>query len=123
MTDSTEREAFEILQALIARPFDDCIPVGREFPDLTTQHSIYAVRHRTEGLLYIGKSQNPKLRFTGGHKALVWCWIERYNPDDVRITAYPLDYRQWTTLSLNLENLIIQATKPPFNAKIPMRDG
>lgn len=123
MSNATEKEALEILQALIARSFDDCIPVGREFPALTTQHSIYAIRHRTEGLLYIGKSQNPRQRFTGGHKALVWCWIERYNPDDVRITAYPLDYQQWTTLSLDLENLIIQATKPPFNAKIPMRDG
>lgn len=122
MPDSTENEALEILQTLISRPFEDCIPVGRDFPALTTKHSIYAVRHRTEGLLYIGKSQNPKQRFTGGHKALVWCWIERYNPDDVRLTAYPLDYRQWTTLSLNLEALIIHATKPPFNAKIPMRD-
>lgn len=122
MTDATENEALEILQALVSRPFEDCIPVGREFPTLTTKHSIYAVRHRTEGLLYIGKSQNPRLRFSGGHKALVWCWLEKYNADDVRITAYPLDYRQWTTLSLSLETLIIQATKPPFNVKIPMRD-
>ena len=120
--DSTETEALEILQALVSRPFEKCIPVGREFPALTTQHSIYAVRHRTEGLLYIGKSQNPRLRFTGGHKALVWCWLEGYNPLDVRIAVYLLDYRQWTTLSLSLETLIIQATKPPFNAKIPMRD-
>lgn len=122
MTDSTEDEALEILQALISRPFEECIPVGREFPTLTTQHSIYAVRHRTEGLLYIGKTQNPKQRFASGHKALVWSWLELYNPQDVRITAYPLDYYQWTALSLSLEKLIIQATKPPFNAKIPMRD-
>lgn len=122
MTDALDQEAQAILQALISVPFDDCIPVGRNFPTLTTRHSIYAVRHRTEGLLYIGKAQNPKQRFTNGHKALVWCWIERYNPEDVRITAYPLEYIQWATLSLDLENLIIRASEPPFNVKIPMRD-
>lgn len=122
MTDLTENEALEILQTLVSLPFADCIPVGREFPTLTTQHGIYAIRHRAEGLLYIGKAQNPRLRFTGGHKGLVWCWLEGYKPDDVRIATHPLDYRQWTTLSLSLETLIIQATKPPFNVKIPMRD-
>lgn len=122
MTDALDQEAQTILQALIAVPFDSCSPVGRVFPTLTKRHSIYAVRHRIEGVLYIGKSQNPKLRFTNGHKALVWCWIERYNPEDVRITAYALDHRQWSTLSLDLENLIIRASEPPFNVKIPMRD-
>jgi hypothetical protein len=115
-------EARAILETLISKPFEACISVGREFPALTTQHSIYAVRHRTEGLLYIGKSQNPKSRFTGGHKALVWCWLEGYHPDDVRIAAYPLNYTQWSQLSLSLETLIIQATEPPFNVKVPMRD-
>jgi hypothetical protein len=122
MTEPTADEALKILQALISQPFEACIPVGRDFPTLTTQHSIYAIRHRLEGLLYIGKSQNPRQRFTGGHKALVWCWIERYSPEDVRVATYSLDYRQWTTLSLSLESLIIQATAPPFNAKIPMRE-
>jgi len=122
MTDALDQEAQTILQALIAVPFDNCIPVGRVFPALTKRHSIYAVRHRIEGVLYIGKSQNPKQRFTNGHKALVWCWLERYNPEDVRITAYALDHRQWATLSLDLENLVIRASEPPFNVKIPMRD-
>lgn len=122
MTDALDQEAQTILQALIAVPFDNCIPVGRVFPTLTKRHSIYAVRQRIEGVLYIGKSQNPKQRFTNGHKALVWCWLERYNPEDVGITAYALDHRQWSTLSLDLENLIIRASEPPFNVKIPMRD-
>lgn len=121
-SESVERAALSILETLISTPFKQCYPIGREFSALTTRHSIYAVRHRVEGLLYIGKSQNPKQRFTGGHKALVWCWLEQYEPIDVRVIAYPLDYLQWTQLSLSLENLIIQATEPPFNVKIPMRD-
>jgi hypothetical protein len=122
-SESVEQAARSILETLISTPFEQCFPIGREFPSLTTRHSIYAVRHRLEGLLYIGKSQNPRLRFTGGHKALVWCWLEKYEPEDVRIAVYPLSYLQWTQLSLSLEGLIIQATEPPFNVKIPMRDS
>ncbi len=121
-SESLEQEALSILETLISTAFEDCNPVGREFPSLTTRHSIYAVRHRVEGLLYIGKAQNPKQRFTGGHKALVWCWLAGYKPEDVRVVAYPLSYQQWAQLSLSLEGLIIQATEPPFNVKIPMRD-
>jgi len=120
--ESVEQEARKILEFLLSTPFEQCYPVGREFTNLTTRHSLYAVRHREEGLLYLGKAQNPKLRFTGGHKALVWCWLEGYEPIDVRIAVYPLDYAQWTQLSLSLESLMIRATEPPFNVKIPMRD-
>jgi hypothetical protein len=121
-SDSIEQEALKILEFLLSTPFEQCYPVGREFVNLTPRHSLYAVRHRTVGLPYLGKAQNPRLRFTGGHKALVWCWLEGYVPVDVRIAVYPLDYRQWTQLSLNLEGLMIRATEPPFNVKIPMRD-
>lgn len=120
--ESIEQEALRILEVLIATPFEQCHPVSREFSNLTTRHGLYAVRHRVEGLLYLGKSQNPKLRFAGGHKALVWSWLERYEPVDVRISTYSLNYRQWTQLSLSLENLMIRATEPPFNVKISMRD-
>lgn len=121
--ESVEQTALSILQTLISIPFEQGYSVGREFPTLTTRHSIYAVRHRVEGLLYIGKSQNPRQRFTGGHKALVWCWLEGYEPEDVKIVAYPLSYPEWVQLSLSLEGLIIRATEPPFNVKIPMRDS
>jgi hypothetical protein len=120
--DSIQSEALAILEVLITTPFEQCHLVGRDYSTLTTCHSLYAVRHRTVGLLYVGKSQNPKQRFMGGHKALVWCWLEGYAPGDVRLATYALDYRQWTRLSLDLEALIIQATQPPFNVKIPMRD-
>jgi hypothetical protein len=62
--ESTEQEALRILEVLLSTPFEQCYPVGREFVNLTTRHSLYAVRHQVEGLLYLGKAQNPKLRFT-----------------------------------------------------------
>jgi GIY-YIG catalytic domain len=122
VVNPSEDEALQILGVLISTPFESCISVGRDFSSLTTCHSLYAIRHRNHGLLYIGKSQNPRQRFSGGHKALVWSWLELYHPSDVRITTYPLNYDQWSQLSLMLESLIIRATEPPFNVRIPMRD-
>ena len=104
MTDEIRTEALKILEALLTTPFEDCITLSRDFSTLTTRHSIYAIRHQTERLLYIGKSQNPKQRFAGGHKALVWCWFERYDPDDVRIATY-------SRLLQTMGNAIIRARK------------
>jgi len=117
---NAEYEAQIILERLVSQPFDECQSVSRDFSGMTTRHSIYAVRHRTDGLLYIGKTQNPKTRFSAGHKALVWSWLQGYKPDDVKIAIYSFDWQKWTTLSLELESQIIRATEPPFNVKIPM---
>lgn len=115
-----EDEARHILEQLVSMPFGECQSVSKDFKTMATRHGIYAVRHRTDGIVYIGKSQNPKARFAAGHKALVWCWLEGYNPDDVAIAVYLLGWQKWTALSLELENQIIRATEPPFNVKIPM---
>ncbi|WP_326972962.1 GIY-YIG nuclease family protein [Chlorogloeopsis fritschii] len=32
---------------------------------------IYAIRHKTDGLLYIGKTKSLRSRFSGGHKAFL----------------------------------------------------
>jgi len=119
---TTENEAQTILEALVNQSFEECQPVSKTFSGMTTRSSIYAVRHRTEGLLYIGKAQNPKTRFAAGHKALVWSWLQGYKPDDVRIAVYSMDWQTWVALSLELERLILRATEPPFNVQIPMGD-
>ncbi|NJM49448.1 MAG: GIY-YIG nuclease family protein [Alkalinema sp. RU_4_3] len=56
-----------------------------DFTGLTTKPGIYAIRHRLEGLLYVGKAQDIKERFRGGHKAITWSWLEDYNHRDVAI--------------------------------------
>jgi GIY-YIG catalytic domain len=71
-----ERQARMILDALVQRPFSGCVAITRDFADLTTKPGIYAVRHRTAGLLYVGKAQDVKERFRGGHKAITWSWLE-----------------------------------------------
>lgn len=121
MTETAVR-AREILNTLVAMPFRDCNSISRSFNTLNAQPGIYAIRHRTAGLLYVGKTQDFKERFRGGHKALTWAWIADYNYRDVVIATYPLDFLQWRSLSIELERLILQISEPPYNARIPTRD-
>ncbi|PSB01858.1 GIY-YIG nuclease family protein [Merismopedia glauca] len=118
-----EIQAREILDFLVHLPFSECVPISRDFPTLTTKPGIYAIRHRSEGLLYVGKAQDIKERFRGGHKAITWSWLEDYNHRDVAIAVYEINFRQWQRLSSDLEGIILIWSKPPFNIRIPMRDG
>jgi GIY-YIG catalytic domain len=122
MTNSIQEEARQILDTLASVPFEDCIPLDKEFRQLPMSAGIYAVKHRTLGILYIGKARTLRDRFRGGHKALLWAFIEELKATDIRIAYYQLDFVQWIQLSSELESLIIQAVNPPYNVRIPTRD-
>lgn len=121
MTD-LEAQAHTILESLLKTKFSECAPITKEFAELTTKPGIYAVRHRIDGLLYVGKAQDIKERFKGGHKAMTWSWLEDYDHREVAIATHTLDFMQWRALSSELERIILNLSKPPFNARIPMRD-
>jgi excinuclease UvrABC nuclease subunit len=121
MTEA-EIQARLILNSLIELPFFGCVPITRSFESLPTLPGIYAVRHTVDGLLYVGKSQDIKERFRGGHKALTWSWIADYDHRDVASATYPIDFMRWRALSSELERIILQITEPPFNARIPTRE-
>ncbi|MCY7274652.1 MAG: GIY-YIG nuclease family protein [Phormidesmis sp. CAN_BIN44] len=121
--DSITQEGLKILETLADMPFEECCSLGRNFTNaLTRRPSIYAVKHRTQGILYVGKAKYTKERFRDGHKAFFWAWLERFDPEDVRIAFALLSYRQWSQLLSELETIILQASKPPYNVIIPMRD-
>ncbi|MEZ2237286.1 GIY-YIG nuclease family protein [Microcoleus sp.] len=122
MPESIQQEAQAILNILASTPFQDCITLSKEFRELPMRAGIYAVKHRSLGILYIGKSRTLRDRFRGGHKALLWAFIEELKAIDIRIAFYQLDFTQWIQLSSELESLIIQAVNPPYNVKIPARD-
>ncbi|MEO1393802.1 MAG: GIY-YIG nuclease family protein [Cyanobacteria bacterium J06634_5] len=115
--DTINAEALRILKLLNEMPFNDCCPLSREFDDLPPSPGIYAVKHRTQGILYVGKSGSVKGRFKGGHKALGWAFMDRLNPDDVRIAVVTLSL-QWIRLSLQLEQAIIRQLLPPYNVRV-----
>lgn len=124
MSEFLRDEALSILEALASMPFEDCYPLSRNlYNRLTRRPSIYAVKHRMQGILYIGKAKYPKERFKDGHKAFFWAWLERYDSDDVRLAIVAVSYPQWTQLLLDLEAIILRASEPPYNVQIPMREA
>lgn len=119
MSDSIQQEARQILDQLAFLPFEQCQPLSRDFGSIPGKVGLYAFRHRTEELLYIGKAKSLRDRLRGGHKAFLWGWLDRYNPDDVRISFVTISQWRKPGLSYELETLILQATHPPHNVKIP----
>lgn len=113
-------DAIEILNYLVFSEFDAAVEITREFDVLPNRPGIYAIRHVSLGVLYIGKTNNLATRFNGGHKAFTWSWLDLYPPSTVRIVFFPLD--RWGNLTLlsELEAIILRATEPPYNARIPM---
>lgn len=119
--ESLNEEARRLLHLLRGKSFKECCPLSKEFNELSDRPGIYALKHRTQGILYIGKSGNVKSRFRGGHKALGWAFIDRMNPDDVRIAVATLTF-PWTRLSLQLEGIVLRQTRPPYNDRIAQED-
>jgi excinuclease UvrABC nuclease subunit len=110
-------QARQFLTLLNSLPFTDCHALTRNFSDVTPRPGLYAFRHIPSGILYIGKSQNVRKRLRGGHKALGWAFIDRLDPNDVRIAVATLD---WGTAqyTLDIEARMIQTLRPRYNVQI-----
>jgi excinuclease UvrABC nuclease subunit len=119
MTD-TQQQAQAILDQLAFMPFDQCLAIDRKFSQLPALPGIYAIRHYTQGLLYLGKTNDLGTRFNGGHKAFTWAWLDLYHPTDVRIAIAALERWGNPALLSELEAILLRATEPPYNVKIPM---
>lgn len=115
--DAIRTEALRILEILISMPFEECFPLRKEFDVLPARPGLYAVKHKEEGILYIGKALNVRNRFMGGHKALYYAYLDRLDPDDVRIAVVTLTYNQ-RLRALDLEAFMLQVAKPRYNSRI-----
>lgn len=114
-----QTQARRILDAIAFTPFEQCQPLSRQFDNIPVRPGIYAIRHRTDGLLYIGKTKSLRGRFSGGHKAFLWAWLDKYSDADVRIVVQVISYWGNAALLLELEAIILRATEPPYNVQIP----
>lgn len=112
--DFVVEEALRLLNVLTTTPFSECAPLSRKFNELPPRPGIYAFRHQKLGILYIGKSTNIRARLRGGHKALGWAFIDRMDPDDVRIAHIILSF-QWNRVSYQLEQVMIGQMHPPYS--------
>ena len=93
--------------------------LSRECSNSPARPGIYAIRHKTDGLLYIGKTKSLRGRFSGGHKAFLWAWLDKYSDEDIRIAVQAISYWDNPALLLELEASILRATEPPYNVQIP----
>lgn len=112
-------QARRILDEIAFTPFEQCQPLSRDFDNIPTRPGIYAIRHRTDGLLYIGKTKSLRGRFSGGHKAFLWAWLDKYSDEDIRIAVQTIYYWENPALLLELEAIILRAAQPPYNVQIP----
>ena len=112
-------QARSILDAIAFTPFEQCQPLSREFSNIPARPGIYAIRHKIDGLLYIGKTKSLRGRFSGGHKAFLWAWLDKYSDEDIRIAVQAIPHWKNPALLLELEAIILKATEPPYNVQIP----
>ncbi|WP_198806618.1 GIY-YIG nuclease family protein [Leptolyngbya sp. BL0902] len=122
MLNNTQEYAQRLLNELLSTPFESCALITREFQHLPPSPGLYAVRHREHQLLYLGKTKKLRERFKGGHKALTWSWLDDYDHREIRISFALLSMIDVIKLGEELEDILIQATKPPYNARYPTRD-
>ena len=71
-----KEQARQVLNSLAFQPFENCQSLNRTFANIPSRPGLYAIRHRSIGLLYIGKSKSLRGRFSGGHKAFLWSWLK-----------------------------------------------
>ncbi|NER98759.1 MAG: GIY-YIG nuclease family protein [Symploca sp. SIO1B1] len=116
-----QAQARRILNTIAFTPFEQCQSLTREFNKIPTRPGIYAIRHKTDGLLYIGKTKNLRGRFSGGYKAFLWAWLDKYSDEDIRIAVQTISYWENPALLLELEAIILRATEPPYNVQIPTK--
>ncbi len=110
-------ESIEILGQLATLPFEDCCVLDKTLRSLPLRAGLYAVRHRQEGILYIGKTLNLRSRFMNGHKAVFYAYADRYPIEDIRIAIFLLSYEQ-RLRSLELEARMLQIAQPRYNSRI-----
>ncbi len=115
--DKFQQDAIEILDRLTLMLFEDCFVLDKTLHALPKHSGIYAVKHRSQGILYIGKSFNIRNRFMGGHKALFYAYADCLPITDIRIAVVALSYAQ-RSQALELEARMLQIAQPRYNSII-----
>jgi excinuclease UvrABC nuclease subunit len=120
--DQCQQAAIEILDRLTAMPFEDCCKLDKTLQYLPKKSGIYAVKHRNEGILYVGKSFNIRNRFMGGHKALFYAYADHFPLSDIRVAVVILSYAQ-RNQALELEARMLQVAQPRYNRVIRKQEN
>jgi hypothetical protein len=94
------------------------IAVAPKIGDLPHKTGLYAIKHRDQSILYVGKANSYRTRFQSGHDALLRIVLGGVNPVDLYIVLYPLSGR-WVEYILDLEKQVIYCLTPEYNKRLP----
>ena len=115
--DFIETEASKLVEIFTTTPVLECRPLTRDFQTVPARNGIYGLRYVDQELLYIDKAGDIRKRFRGGHKALAWAFIDRLDPDAVRIISVVLGFSAWRQ-ALEIEARMIQIVRPRYSSRI-----
>lgn len=115
--DELRSKAARILTILRSTNFINSHPITKDLEGLPSHPGIYAVKHKSGEILYVGKGKGLRERLKNGHKAFFWAWIEGIQPSEVAIAFVSLSFEDWLQ-SLELEVLILQRLRPRYNSQI-----
>jgi hypothetical protein len=117
-TDRIKQESRNILKILSSTAFENCYPLTKDFKQLPRQPGLYAIRHRDQGIQYLGKALNLRDRFKSGHSAIVSAYIDGLDADALRIAVVTVS-PYWLASLDALEARMIVEVKPRYNIYIP----
>lgn len=117
MNDELRAKADRMLAVLYSTDFDRGHPITKELKGLPSHPGIYAIKHRSGEILYVGKGKGLRERLKNGHKAFFWAWVEGIQTEEVSIAFVSLPFEDWLQ-SLEIEVLILQKLRPRYNSQI-----
>lgn len=110
-------EALKVTRLLERISFADCLPITRKFTNISITAGIYAFKHRSGEILYVGKAASFRTRFKG-HQTLIALYVDQVPVTDVRIALAPLT-QQWIDSLEDIEKRVVFALQPRYNERIP----
>lgn len=117
MSEVLRADARIVLEILSSIPFQELYILTRSFEDVPSNPGFYAFRHRQGVVLYIGVGTNLRRRFRNGHRALSWAFVDRLDPDDVRIATVDMGKRTFQQVEY-IETIMIQSARPIYNIRM-----
>jgi hypothetical protein len=92
--ERVKTEYDRVFKSLITMPFNRCQPCGEhlsKFLPMNPGH--YAFKLEEGEIVYVGKASNLRTRLTYSHSVFRRVWLDRIDPDAVRVTWVPTPVR------------------------------
>ena len=115
--DRFNAETTRIVRLLEQTQFVEGLEIVRGFVNIPQTTGIYAFKHRSGELLYVGKASAFRTRFKG-HQTLVAFYTDEIPVSDVRILLAPLT-PGWVNHLEVLEKRVLFVLRPRYNSLVP----